>query len=57
VIVRFGIQFAATYFPEISKVCYRVFAASPPMRLEKPGSPRAVDCGFLLHCADKPSSA
>jgi hypothetical protein len=45
---RIAIQFGVTHFLEICGVCYRVFTASPPMRLSRPGSPQTDDFGSLL---------
>jgi hypothetical protein len=45
---RFAIQFGLTHLLEICRVCYRVLAASQPMRLSRPGSPQTDDFGSLL---------
>jgi hypothetical protein len=45
---RFAIKVAAADFLQFYRVWYRVFTASPPMRLSRPGCPQTDDFGSLL---------
>ena len=50
---RLAIQFGLSHFLEICRVCYRVFIASAPMRLSRPGSSQTDDFGSLLSWCDE----
>jgi hypothetical protein len=43
-----AILFKLANYPKIFRVCFRVFTASPPMRLSRHGSPPTDDFGSLL---------